>query len=242
MLSVNCLPVPTVLDTDIGTDIDDTWALFFILSKPEVFDLRLIQVSSYNTTKRAQIVAMILDSMGRYDIPIAVGRYTGENIMPQYDSVAAAYSLSTFEKKGGKVLYGTEKFSEFMLQSKPSNPHMIVEIAPATSLGDVLQKYPSASHNCYCYAMSGSIYRGYLNSSTPSAESNVRSDVKSSQLMYDAKWLSPLTIAPLDTGIAMQYFGIPYQMLLLANTTSHLSSYMLLREAKVWYFGTISTF
>jgi hypothetical protein len=231
------LPIKTILDTDIGTDIDDTWALFFILSKPSVFDLRLIQVSTFNTTKRAQITAMILDNLGKYDVPIALGRYTGENIMPQYDSRVANYSLLDFEKKGGKVLEGTEKYAELMNKASEDDPVLIVEIAPATSVGDVLRQYPEASRNCYCFAMSGSINRGYWNSSTPSAESNVHSDIYSSMLMYNASWLSPLVIAPLDTGIAMQYFGAPFETLLLVNNTAHISAYVLLEEAKTWYFG-----
>lgn len=73
--------IKVALDTDIGTDFDDSFALHYLLarSKPgdqsAIFDLRLIQVSTFNTTKRAQIAAFILDRLGRFDVPIAVGQY-----------------------------------------------------------------------------------------------------------------------------------------------------------------------
>jgi inosine-uridine nucleoside N-ribohydrolase len=41
----------TILDTDIGTDIDDTWALQMILGSPEI-DLRLAVTATGDTLTR----------------------------------------------------------------------------------------------------------------------------------------------------------------------------------------------
>ena len=45
-----------VLDTDIGADIDDTWALALLLCCPEL-DLRLVTTVTGDTTYRARIAA-----------------------------------------------------------------------------------------------------------------------------------------------------------------------------------------
>ncbi|MEM9408017.1 MAG: hypothetical protein AAGA81_18415, partial [Acidobacteriota bacterium] len=49
-------PIPVIFDTDIGTDIDDTWALAQLLASPEL-DLRLVVTDSGDTETRARIVA-----------------------------------------------------------------------------------------------------------------------------------------------------------------------------------------
>ena len=61
IIRIHTKPVPTILDTDIGTDYDDQMALTYILAKPSIFDLRLVVCSTYNTTARGQIVAKTLN-------------------------------------------------------------------------------------------------------------------------------------------------------------------------------------
>src|SRR3974377_591872 len=47
---------PVLLDTDIGDDIDDTWALALLLKSPEL-DLKLVVTDFGNTVYRAKIAA-----------------------------------------------------------------------------------------------------------------------------------------------------------------------------------------
>ena len=65
-------PVPVILDTDIGDDIDDTWALALALKSPEL-DMKLVVTDYGNTEHRAKIVARVLEVAGRTDIPIGIG-------------------------------------------------------------------------------------------------------------------------------------------------------------------------
>ena len=64
--------IPVVLDTDIGTDIDDTWALAMMLKSPEL-DVRLIVTDTGDTTYRAKIVAKMLEIGGRTDVSVGIG-------------------------------------------------------------------------------------------------------------------------------------------------------------------------
>lgn len=50
-----CARIPVILDTDIGTDFDDTWALHYLLARSDLFDLKLVQTSTDNTTVRAMV-------------------------------------------------------------------------------------------------------------------------------------------------------------------------------------------
>ena len=64
--------VPVVLGTDIGTDIDDTWALAMLLRCPEL-EPRLVVTATGDTSYRARLAAGILTAGGRDDVPIGVG-------------------------------------------------------------------------------------------------------------------------------------------------------------------------
>ena len=48
--------IPVILDTDIGNDIDDTWALGQLLNSPEL-DLKLVLTSTGDTEYRARVAA-----------------------------------------------------------------------------------------------------------------------------------------------------------------------------------------
>jgi purine nucleosidase len=64
--------VPFVLDTDIGTDVDDALALALAVRHPEI-DLRAITTVSGDTRKRAAIAATLLRLAGRDDVEVAAG-------------------------------------------------------------------------------------------------------------------------------------------------------------------------
>jgi len=227
-------PAPVILDTDIGTDCDDLMALIYILSRPDLFDLRLVQASTYNTDQRAQIVAKILDTLNRIDVPIGIGYTNGNQFMPEYPW-AQSYSLDTFKAKGGKIIDGTSAMLAEMQKATPTNPTYIIEIAPANSLGDILLTYPDLAKNCICVAMSGSVYRGYLDSPTRTVEYNVDRNISSSQAMYNSPWLQPLVTAPLDTTNFDQWNGTLYHQLITANNSAHPFVQVLLENYQVWY-------
>lgn len=63
---------PAILDTDIGTDVDDILALVLLARAVE---LQLVGVTTVygNTTLRARMTRLVLDQMDRSDVPIGVG-------------------------------------------------------------------------------------------------------------------------------------------------------------------------
>ena len=237
-LSAPSSRIPIALDTDIGTDFDDSMALHYLLSasKPDdpdaVFDFRLVQVSTFNTTKRAQIVAHILETLGRLDVRIAVGEYGGEQDMPEYP-IAAATDLTSFVANGGRVSWGVGALLAEVQAASPQAPLFVIEIAPATSLAAVLASNPRLAANVVVSAMSGSVIAGYKNG-TISKEYNVAIDIPASQIMYRAAYAAPLFMHPLDTTVFDQFVGDAYGLLLKANGTSACAS-SLLQHFECWY-------
>src|ERR1700746_3450627 len=64
--------VPILLDTDIGDDIDDAFALALALASPEI-DLRGVTTVCGDAHTRALIVCRLLHAVGRDDVPVASG-------------------------------------------------------------------------------------------------------------------------------------------------------------------------
>ena len=161
--------------------------------------------------------------------------------MPEYP-IAENYSLETFLSKGGVITYGTLVLENELRISTPTDPLFVIEIAPATSLGAIIQSNSTLSKNAVVVAMSGSIFVGYGNSSLPSKEYNVYTDITASQYVYNASWLYPLCMAPLDTTIFDQFNGGTYANLLKANTSAHPFVVSILNHYEVWYANGGSSF
>ena len=71
-LAADAAGTPVILSTDIGDDIDDTWALALLLKCPEV-DVKLVIGDYGRKDYRARLLARFLEVAGRTDIPVGVG-------------------------------------------------------------------------------------------------------------------------------------------------------------------------
>lgn len=63
---------PLILDTDIGSDVDDALALAYALRHPEL-ELRLVTTVSEDTALRARLAAGLCALAGRDDVEVAAG-------------------------------------------------------------------------------------------------------------------------------------------------------------------------
>ena len=89
--------LPVILDTDIGDDIDDTWALAMLLKSPQL-ELKLVTTTYGKAVYRAKIIAKMLTVAGRSDIPIGLGEGGRDGSGGQQDWVKD-YQLSQYPGK-----------------------------------------------------------------------------------------------------------------------------------------------
>ena len=234
LMPISGTSVPTILDTDIGTAYDDQLALTYILSRPDRYDLKLIVCSTTNTTARAQIVAKTLNFYKRFDIPIGIGRASRDTYGIFQYQWAEDYSLDMFQKDGGTVFFDAEQaLAEEMKKATKKQLYHYIQIGPATSLSNVLKKYPSLSTNIRLFAMAGSLYFGYGNSRTPSKEYNVEFDILSAKTMFSSTW-AYFSLAPLDCTNFMQFNGILWKKFLSYQNSSRTVN-MIVDSYKIWY-------
>lgn len=200
--------IPVILDTDIGDDIDDMWALAFMLKSPE-FDIKLITTATGDTSFRAELVAKTLEIFGRTDIPIGIGKKIEGGFEPYYQrSWMKSYDISKYPgkiyKDGVGVMIDTIMKSDKRIK--------VIAIGPLPNLADAIIREPEIAKRSEIIGMQGSVYRGYDNSPKPVPEYNVRMFVKDSQIVFNSSW--PMTITPLDTCGVVRLQGEDYKKVL----------------------------
>ena len=178
-----------LLDTDIGTDIDDAWALGLLMVSPQV-ELVGVTISDGDTAARAKVAAKLLHAGGRGDVPVAVGRATA---LP--DSVDYQF---TWAEDFTTVRPVAQSAADFIVETLRRHPGEITLLAvgPLQNIADALRKEPNLGTLAKrVVLMSGSI-GGNVWSPTPVAEWNVVRATTDAQLVYSSV---PLTIVPLDS-------------------------------------------
>jgi purine nucleosidase len=187
-LTVNAQKQKVILDTDLGGDIDDAYALALLLASPEI-DLLGVVIDYGNTPKRAQIACRMLYDSGRENIPVVVGRKTRDDLYNQF------YWAEGFDKMRPVKQTGADFIIEQL--KKYPNEVVLITIGPVPNIADMLDKEPEilklAKH---VYSMFGSFYMGYDRGPVPVPECNVVCDVKSSKKMVTSG--AKITYAGLD--------------------------------------------
>jgi inosine-uridine nucleoside N-ribohydrolase len=194
-----------VLDTDLGTDIDDTWALAMVLKSPEL-DLRLVVAADGDTTYRARLAAKLLDSWGRSDVAVGVGPPGAPTPSPQQ---AAIRDFELDDYPGEIHRDGVDALIQTLMEAE--RPVALVAIGPLTNVAEALRREPRIAERARLIGMHGSVRLGYRASSEIAAEYNVVRDISACQQAFAAPW--SVTITPLDSCGALYLRGDDYARL-----------------------------
>ncbi len=183
--------IPVILDTDIGDDIDDTWALSLLLKSPEV-DVKLVVGDQGKSLYRARLIAKLLENAGRTDVPVGVGLDPKEGGGRQ-SAWIEGYDLKSYP---GKVYEdGVKAIIDTIMRSP--RPVTLIAIGPVPNVAAALEREPRIAQKARFVGMHGSVRLGYGGSKDVSAEYNVRANAKACQKVFTASW--DMTITPLDT-------------------------------------------
>jgi len=216
--------IPVIFDTDIGDDIDDTWALALLVQSPE-FDVKLVTTAVGNTSSKAKIVAKFLETVGRTDIPVGIGVQQDKGRHRQ-EEWTKDYELSsypgTIHRDGVQVMIDTIM--------RMRGPIKVIAVGPLPNIAAALEREPRIARRAEFVGMHGSIRRGYGGSSKVSAEYNVRAFAKEAQKVFTAPW--DMTITPLDTCGIVKLKGGKYQKVLRRNSAL---TRALMGNYRAWY-------
>jgi len=181
-------PIPVLLDTDIGTDIDDAFALALVMRSPELNLVGVTTVSG-DTQARARLTARLLIDGGRPLVPVAAGE-TGKPLPIEQTRLGD-------DVQGPPIV--TQPAVEFMKDQieQARRPLTLVAIGPLTNVAQLIARYPDTAGKVKQIAMmGGSIALGNGTSRKPAAEYNIASDAKAAQVVFGSG--IPILMAPLD--------------------------------------------
>lgn len=240
--AADAAPVPVILDTDIGSDIDDTWALLQLIRSPEL-DPKLVLCGTGNTRYRARIAARFLETAGRRDIAVGMGP-TGE---PSAEFQKGWLGDYTLEDYPGPV--HDDGIAELIrLVRAAEEPLTLIAIGPLTNIVEALDRDPSIAPRLNFIGMFGAIDRGYHGDTQPVPEYNVYRDVPAFRRVLAADW-NRFSLTPLDTCGRVRIAGDHYRALQRADdpaVRALMENYALWKDRVTWedataYFATRSS-
>lgn len=186
---------PVVFATDIGGDIDDTWALAHLLRSPEL-ELKLVLTETGEARYRAAVAAKVLQAAGRTDVAVGLGRDFG--VMTDEHRHQAPYVRDYDLAQYPGVVHEDGVGALIDLVRNSPEPVTIIAVGPAPSLAAAVERDPQFAARCRFVGMYGSFDVGYDGAPTASAEWNVRGDVASLRTVLAAPW-QDILLTPLDT-------------------------------------------
>ena len=188
-------PEKIIIDTDIGDDVDDAFALALAVKSPE---LKVLGVTTTfgDTEARARIVDRLLGELKAGDIPVYAGKATATK-NPMSQRVYGEDGRFTKSSHGNGV--------EFILEQIRKYPGEItlIAIGPLMNVGAAIEKDPATFRKLKrVVLMGGSVRRGYGDLGytaqvPPMPEWNILNDIPSAQKLFAAG--VPLFVMPLDS-------------------------------------------
>lgn len=185
-----------LLDTDIGTDVDDCLALALLLNSPEL-ELAGVTCVYGDVLLRTRMILKLLNLFGASNMPVCAGAqrpllglkpvfwagHEGEGLLePEDDNLAP------------NPLYAPD----FLVRSVMENPGQLhlIAIGPLTNVALAIMREPKFAANLGRLTIMGGAIRGADRLDLPVAEHNIKCDPEAAHVVLTSG--APITLVPLD--------------------------------------------
>ena len=197
-----------ILDTDIGTDVDDILALGLILGSPEL-KLEGVTCVYGDVRLRARMVLKMLQLRGVSGVPVFAG--AARPLLGQKPVHWGGYEgKGLLEPEDDALHPAAEHAPDFIVRMVMENPGQIhlVGIGPLTNLAQAFLLEPLLAQNLAHLTLMGGVVRNVDRLDLPYCEYNIRCDPEAAQIVFTSG--APLTIVPLDvtTLVRMRPAGV----------------------------------
>jgi inosine-uridine nucleoside N-ribohydrolase len=185
--------LPVLLDTDVGTDVDDAIAIALALAAPEV-DLRALTVVSGDVVLRGRIAKKLLTLGGGSDIPVAAG--VRQPVLRQRSFLWLGHEGKAIvdgdEPLALHSAHGVDLFIDTVLRERPH----VVTIGPLSNVAVAIMKEPAVIPAIRHLTVMGGSLGFTRDPNVPPVEYNLGSDAEASVVVLSAG--IPTTLVPLD--------------------------------------------
>jgi purine nucleosidase len=188
-------PPKIIIDSDIGDDVDDVFAIGLALTGPEV---EILGISSAwgDTQLRARMIDRLLAETNATKIPVAEGVPT---------QTKTPFSQAAWAKGGNVPPKSHANAVDFLLDQIKKDPGNItlVAIGPLTNIGAAIDHDPATFKKLNRVVIMGGAVRkgygdvGYAPDHGPQPEYNIYSDVAAAQKLFASG--VPIYMMPLDS-------------------------------------------
>jgi purine nucleosidase len=179
---------PVLLDTDIGTDVDDLLALALLVGAPEI---QLIGVTTVygDTVLRARMTRLVLDQMERRAVPIGIGARETLSGRPVWWAGHEGQGIPGLDR-----VQVDEGITAADLLRRTASEHRgrleLFAIGPLTNVAAAISVDESfATSLRHLYIMGGAFWM-------EQAEHNIKSDPEAAEIVFRSG--IPMTICGLD--------------------------------------------
>jgi inosine-uridine nucleoside N-ribohydrolase len=208
-------PEKIIIDTDIGGDIDDAFAVALALQSPELSILG-ISTASGDTTARAKILDRMLGVTGHQDIPVAIGIPT--TIPGGWPPIGRQ---GRFGESGLFARATHPSAVEFILEQIRLYPGQItlVTIGPLTNIAALIDKDPQALRRLKRIVMMGCWFGPIVDYGIkygPAPEANIVIDIPAAQKLFRSG--IPIYVMPSDATVHLKLDEVRRDALLTKGT------------------------
>ena len=198
-------PKRIILDTDIGTDVDDAMALGLALASPE---LELVGVTTVHadTSLRARLARAMLRRAGREDIPVVAGASLPLSTplppnfhwMPTLRGHEGVGVLEQGElERTVDLEHGANDAAQFIVeQARKGGELSLVTIGSLSNIARALLLEPNLKNFIQDITLMGSTVYAERFPFPPMLETNFNCDPSATQMVFESG--IPLTVVPME--------------------------------------------
>lgn len=190
------MPKRVILDTDIGTDVDDCLALALALASPEL-TLEAVTCVYGDVSLRARMVLKLLALRGRSDVLVATGVSKPLlGLRPVFWAGHEGHGLleSGDERLAPSTIHAVDLITEIVM-ANPGEIHLVA-IGPLTNVALAFLREPKIASSLASLTIMGGVIRGIGDLGLPYAEHNIKCDPEASHVVFSSG--APITLVPLD--------------------------------------------
>lgn len=181
-------PLPVVLDTDIGSDVDDILALALLANSPEI-DLVGVTAVYGDTLLRARMVRHVLDRLGLSHVPVGIGARETMSGRPVWWAGHEGASIPDLNQVPVDDMSSAQELLLRAAAEHRGDLHLIA-IGPLTNIAEAILAEPAFAPAIDHFTIMGGAFW------MPNPEHNIRCDPEAADIV--ARSGIPMTFCGLD--------------------------------------------